>query len=258
MAPAKASPYQYSDSFIRAGPRKKRKGRLRQETASTSALLERVANELINSGWMSKCQQMLCDTMKELSFTSTEVLCLGLGSPSCSRDARAQLAFLLSTCDSCDIERRKVLVCDPVFTEADVELLRSLQLNCLADQAQAKYPLLKPTILFMPHCDRNLYENILRENWTKDRLQNMLLIANRFSEYADSIPSHKLMAESPCLSRLAPYLNSKELPTLTSLPTAFNNTSIQLVRQEAWIGLDQDASFWQIPDLPKIDGYVGC
>jgi len=66
------------------------------------------------------------------------------------------------------------------------------------------------------------------------------------------------MAESPCLSRLAPYLNSKELPTLTSLPTAFNNTSIQLVRQEAWIGLDQDASFWQIPDLPKIDGYVGC
>ena len=58
-------------------------------------------------------------------------------------------------------------------------------LMILHPQQQAKYPLLKPTILFMPHCDRNLYENILRENWSKDRLQNMLLIANRFSEYAD-------------------------------------------------------------------------
>jgi len=146
-----------------------------------------------------------------------------------------------------------VSVYDPVFTVEDVEVLRNLQLNCLTDQVHGKYPLLKPTILFMPHCDRNLYENILRENWTKDRLQNMLLIANRFSEYADSIPSHKLMAESPCLSRIAPYLDSKDLPTLTSLPTVFNNTSIQLVRKETWTGLDQDASFWHLPELAKSD-----
>jgi|SRR5882762_4427183 hypothetical protein len=102
-------------------------------------------------------------------------------------------------------ERRKVSVYDPVFTGDDVELLRDLQLNCLRDNTarhrlsrrfdgilmlsffyqQVKYPLLKPTMLFMPHCDRNLYENILRENWTRARLRNMLLIANRFSEYVD-------------------------------------------------------------------------
>lgn len=92
-------------------------------------------------------------------------------------------------------------VYDPVFTENDVKLFRDLQLHCLsADTArpwlsedgwnsdvsvQAKYPLLKPTILFMPHCDRNLYENILRQNWAQERLRNMLLIANRFSEYVD-------------------------------------------------------------------------
>jgi hypothetical protein len=50
---------------------------------------------------------------------------------------------------------------------------------------QVKYPLRNPTILFMPHCDRNLYENVLRANWTKEGLQNMLLVANRFSEYVD-------------------------------------------------------------------------
>lgn len=36
------------------------------------------------------------------------VLCLGLGSPTASRDARAQLAFLLAACDAL------ALVCTPL------------------------------------------------------------------------------------------------------------------------------------------------
>jgi len=186
--------------------------------------------------------------MIAFSFISAEIFCLGLGSPSNSRDARAQLAFLLSTCDSCDIERNKVSVYDPVFTEGDVQLLRDLHFNCLTDNT-ATYPILKPTILFMPHCDRNLYENMLRENWTKEGLRKMVLIANRFSEYVDNIPSHNLMAESPCLLRIAPYLESVELPTLKYPITAFNNMSIQLVKREAWPALDQDTSFWRLPEL---------
>ncbi|KIM80814.1 hypothetical protein PILCRDRAFT_518728 [Piloderma croceum F 1598] len=246
--PPEAS-YQYNDSFMHTGPRKKRKSR--QETPSTSALLERAINELMGTGWITECQQILCEAMNTFPFTSFEVLCLGLGSPSCSRDARAQLAFLVSTCDSCGIDRRKVSIYDPVFTEDDVKLLRDLQFNCLTDDKQAKYPLLNPTLLFMPHCDRNLYENVLRANWTQERLQNMLLIANCFSEYVDNIPSHKLTVESPCLTRIAPYLESRDLPALISPATAFNNTSIQLVKREALAGLDQKASFWQLPELPS-------
>lgn len=52
-------------------------------------------------------------------------------------------------------------------------------------QQEARHSILGPTIVFMPHCDRHLYENILRENWTKERLQNTLFIANRFSDYVD-------------------------------------------------------------------------
>jgi len=54
-------------------------------------------------------------------------------------------------------------------------------------------------------------------------------------------------------SRLAPYLDSVDLPTLTSPATAFNNTSIQFVKREAWEALDQDASFWQLPELSSED-----
>jgi hypothetical protein len=40
-------------------------------------------------------------------------------------------------------------------------------------------------MLFMPHCDRDLYEKILRVNWTVEQLQNILLIANHFGDYVD-------------------------------------------------------------------------
>lgn len=49
----------------------------------------------------------------------------------------------------------------------------------------AAYPLLEPTIVFMPHCDLQLYENLLCENWKKERLSQVVLIANRLSEYLD-------------------------------------------------------------------------
>lgn len=58
--------------------------------------------------------------------------------------------------------------------------------NVLAiDLQNARYGIEERTIVFMPHCDLQLYENLLRENWTRERLSNVVLIANRLSEYAE-------------------------------------------------------------------------
>ena len=43
--------------------------------------------------------------MDAVGFRCPKVLCLGLGSPSASRDARAQLAFLLTLCEDLRIVR---------------------------------------------------------------------------------------------------------------------------------------------------------
>ncbi|OJT08868.1 hypothetical protein TRAPUB_219 [Trametes pubescens] len=71
----------------------------------------------------------------------------------------------------------------------------------------------------MPHCDLHLYENLLRENWTRARLPHVLLIANR-------LPSRPLQ---PC----------------AQFPTAFNNTAIQYVRADALS--DRPADWWTLP-----------
>lgn len=48
-----------------------------------------------------------------------------------------------------------------------------------------KYVLDAPTIAFMPHCDLELYENLLRANWSKQRLSSLLLIGNNLGRYAE-------------------------------------------------------------------------
>ncbi|CDO70712.1 hypothetical protein BN946_scf184798.g27 [Trametes cinnabarina] len=129
------------------------------------------------------------------SDTAPNILCLGLGSPASSRDARAQLAFLLAACDDLSIatlvhssqDRARVSVFDPVFSDKDLQLLAQLRLIHLPENRQARYTLESPTIVFMPHCDLKLYENLLRENWSSARMSNVLLIANRLSDYAERL-----------------------------------------------------------------------
>lgn len=48
----------------------------------------------------------------------------------------------------------------------------------------AHHRLESSTIVFMPHCDLHLYDNLFRENWSREQLPRVLLIANRLSEYA--------------------------------------------------------------------------
>ena len=66
----------------------------------------------------------------------------------------------------------------------------------------ARHRLQSPTIAFMPHCDLHLYDNLFRENWSKEQLPHVLLIANILSEYAA-----KYVQPLPCiLSRSSPRL----------------------------------------------------
>ncbi|KAI0340597.1 SRR1-domain-containing protein [Trametopsis cervina] len=187
---ASTSDFEYEAPFTPARPRKKRKNKTAQEHPNPQMVLERTREELHTGDWARDCAKLLRDALKTLSPLHSElpqvkVLCLGLGSPSASRDARAQLAFLLEVCDDLILERSTVAVYDPAFTDEDDQLLAALRLKRLPDSENrdAAYPLAEPTIVFMPHCDLQLYENLLRSNWSPDRLPQVVLIANRLAEY---------------------------------------------------------------------------
>lgn len=204
-----------------------------RETGLQSAAVRSQPSQKKNTLCKLAFLELLRDSFTELKFPTDdaepqiEVLCLGLGSPTSSRDSRAQLAFLIHICKTFSIvrgllphrfsssrgssqSRRRVSLYDPKFTEDDVSLMTDLELRCLTenkacvlDRARArsptpthsltsvpssqhgKYPTRTHSIVFMPHCSDRLNENVLRSNWTRGQLGNMLLIANHFGDYID-------------------------------------------------------------------------
>ncbi|TFK42996.1 SRR1-domain-containing protein, partial [Crucibulum laeve] len=183
---------------------------------------------------------ILEDALSAISFNSREALCLGLGSPSSSANASAQLAFLIEMSDCLKVDRSKVSVYDPVFTADDLLIFDGLKIRVLTENRacscfvfKGEYPLDTPTFCFMPHCDMELYESLLRANWAPERLCNLFLVANHLKDYLDSNPTHTLETRVPCLLRLAPLLEFKQLPASKSRQTAFNNTSAQYLSSKA-------------------------
>jgi len=212
---------------------RKRRNKLQKVPRSALALLQYVREELGQDEWGKECQRIVKECLSIASLASPQVLCLGLGSPSTSVNARVQLALLLDVCDYLKVDREHVSVYDPVFTAEDASLFGELRIRLLTENKNGGYLIMRPTLCFMPHCDIDIYENLLQANWSKERLSNIVLVANRLSDYLDRNPIHKLKSRAPCLLRLAPILHYRPLPMPRSWPTAFNNTAVQFIGDSA-------------------------
>ncbi|KAG1891331.1 SRR1-domain-containing protein [Suillus subluteus] len=190
--------FAYSQATTRARARKKnRRGNGKHEPPLLIDLIDRCKADIESNGWITACLGLVQDALRKTNISCPGVLCLGLGSPSSSREARAQLAFLISLYTILEIAPSDVSVYDPVFTDADKALFQSLGMRCLADTASlfvrrvpilfqdGKHEVERPTILYMPHCDLKLYENIIGANWSEEQLARIIFISNRFSDYTD-------------------------------------------------------------------------
>ncbi|EPQ58055.1 hypothetical protein GLOTRDRAFT_119946 [Gloeophyllum trabeum ATCC 11539] len=167
-------------------PRRKRKGKNTRAPQAPGRLLQRCLRELKDGQWLHESLDLVRDSLSELGWEgSIPVLCLGLGSPTASENAAAQLALLLGLCDELNV---------------DITLLKGLEIQCLTENLvnasapfphfhslklvqNGRYEMDSQTLVFMPHCDVQLYEAILGQNWTIGKLPNMLFICNKFSEY---------------------------------------------------------------------------
>lgn len=108
-----------------------------------------------------------------------EILCFGLGNFSDSKPALHQLAalwVLSKRFNSC------VKVYDPLFNCVEIKLLKILDFEVLVDNEEGKRLIEKnkTSLLFFPHCPKQLINNFLWTNWNLS-LKNCLLIGNSFS-----------------------------------------------------------------------------
>lgn len=223
-------------TFTASAPKRRKHRPIKHARPSLDSLVSNARQELAQNDWSAGTKHLLQEALKRLgSFTNdstgVHILCLGLGSPNASVNARMQLALLLDICDALSIKPSQVSIYDPVFSEEDLEFLKRLEFDLLSEASKPETHVIStfPTILYMPHCDREVYESVLRSNWTPRGLSEVILLANRLMDYVENQPERRLQAESPHLLNLAPCLECTLLPEFKPHSTAFNNLAIQRI-----------------------------
>ena len=86
----------------------------------------------------------------------------------------------------------QVLVFDPILTKSEKDILRKLKIESSEENKEGCYSIYpgKSTIFYLPHCPKQLLNNILWTNWEK--LDEILILGNSISEIVASLSQNQL------------------------------------------------------------------
>lgn len=110
------------------------------------------------------------------------LIALGLGSFESNVNAVDQLVLLEYLADRLQINSNKVTVFDPVSTEFDIQLLDKFGYRHTSEHHTSNTN--TTTLLYMPHCDKSLYESTLKSYWNSQTLPSLVLLGNDLSLYS--------------------------------------------------------------------------
>uniref|UniRef100_A0A0W0F970 SRR1-like domain-containing protein n=1 Tax=Moniliophthora roreri TaxID=221103 RepID=A0A0W0F970_MONRR len=177
----RSTSFRYTE-FSAPVSRKKRKNSQRPRPP-LSTEVEQCRAELQQDNWLSRWREIV----KSVPIQGPSgLICLGLGSPASSAVSRAQLAALIDLLETLDIAKSpsKVSIYDPVFTDEDNTLFGELGFR-ISPGLVNKQDERGTTVFFMPHCDLELYDAVLKANWSEEGLRNLILVANRLEDYVE-------------------------------------------------------------------------
>ena len=82
-----------------------------------------------------------------------------------------------------------IVVYDPVLTPLEQKAICALNCTCPSTGEEKKGKVDRPMLFFIPHCSPIVTENILKENWSRSELKNIVTIANKLKMYDDEFLS---------------------------------------------------------------------
>ncbi|KRX57790.1 SRR1-like protein [Trichinella sp. T9] len=191
---------------------------------------ERYKNKLLHTGLFENVLSSLIiamhDKLPQLSVSSADVVCYGLGAFYECKDALCQLVLLELLCENAMFSGKKWIF-DPIFSDVEKNILVSKGWTLIAENERGLRLASVPTLFYMPHCERELYNNVLYANRHSTFL-NLVFFGNSFKVMSDSV-----VEENENLTTFRYLLNAsqlaKELPlsNTSSFGEAFYATCIQ-------------------------------
>ncbi|EQC27741.1 hypothetical protein SDRG_14490 [Saprolegnia diclina VS20] len=121
---------------------------------------------------------------------------------------------------------------DPIMTEEDNEVAAAMDLSVLPTNEQGQRTAQTRTLFFMPHCGKQLYQNVLLSNWPS--LEKICILGNSFAAYDDRLLVKADRAKS-IFSALVPFTTEvalgpcdKAVRDHVQYDAAFNDTSLHV------------------------------
>ncbi|KAM4054160.1 SRR1-like protein isoform 1-T2 [Anomaloglossus baeobatrachus] len=161
-----------------------------------------------------------------ISLQHYDCVCYGLGNFTSCVISRHQMAFILLFLERFKIPRHQCYVFDPVFSQLDIAVLRELGLTLVMKNEEGKHAVNRPTVFFMLHCGKALYNNLLWRNWSCDALSQMIIIGNSFKGIEERLVSRVLQRDYIYIYKSLRVVEETPFPESNQYSDIFNDTSI--------------------------------
>lgn len=192
---------------------------------------------------------------KENKEAISKIICLGLGnfaqnphSVSAQIASKFQLSFLLALLKTFSVQGH---VFDPVLTKCEKEILTALGFETPEENLEGRYQVEedqdKYTLFYLPHCPKQLTNNILWANW--ESLQNCVIIGNSFNSCVLNLSKRQLESVS-YLRQASKFVKEEVIQNNFQYPDVFNNLSLH--RFESNLNPDSKKSS-EPPKYPETD-----
>lgn len=181
------------------------------------------------------------------SNSISEIVCYGLGHFSQYRSPRCQLALLLCLKMRYDV---RVYIYDPIFYPVELQVLRALGLEIIETNEEGKRVTQDKatTLVYMPHCSKQLTNNFLYANWG-DKLSNCILLTNSFTEIIDNCLHKNIMDTAGYILRIRPYVTEIQLENSFMYEEVFNDLNIHIFTKQELLKVPPD--FWDSREEPQ-------
>lgn len=190
------------------------------------------------SGGGPQCQQLEC-------------VCYGLGCFSSCVSARYQLAMLLLLLDAGQIPLKHCSVYDPAFSSGERDVLRELGVTVLTENEEGKRLATKPTLFYLMHCGKALYNNLLWKNWSTQSLPLIIIIGNSFSGMRDRMIEREFKRDYSYITQAVSVCEERQLPCPSRLIDVFSDTAVITFPTNSLNRLPQ--STWAEPLEPQYE-----
>ncbi|KAM0756318.1 hypothetical protein T439DRAFT_26445 [Meredithblackwellia eburnea MCA 4105] len=224
---------------------KKRKGKQKPKERTVAEKVASRRQDLVNSNYLERCKALIRGALNpdiektlEAMPSPTCTVCLGLGTVSGSSKSQNQFVLLQSILDELAGSPK---IFDPVSSEEDNQFLAECNFEVLRSEHDFNFK--ETTLLFMPHCPRSLFEELLRKNWNPSHLSRLIILGNRLEQYEDPThPSASSSSKSPFISKSIPLWNVIPLPQDPNFVEPFNDMALQWISLSKLQGIPDFAS----------------